>query len=851
PELPPYVNQALMKALSKDREDRYASCSEFAKALAPPPTFYEKNMTGILSVTIIFLAVCLFSMSSFLRTSPYTQQVLTYSHTDRNLTFGNAGDKLSFLVVHGEDENQSDSEEPEASVPVSNTRVPHLTLEGQVIDLAKATSGKGWSCTAMNADEIVMTLDGYTGGGIKASALNLKLVLADGTKNIFNSEPGQIGLELHDGNLTITGGTQGTATLEVLCQAAVKKEEKDATLSSPAAILVGGKGKSFTLEHIASFLIQTTGSTDGIMVERGKVNTRQVASVKIDCPKNRNAIRAAEMSIIANKSDKFDLAGGLCLRGPLSVFDAEKPDVQINRLPFAFKLSGSEIDRLAGTEAELIEALARVSIDAATVILLTNDIETTPRQDDTGHTVSTLSVARGHHILLSSGHRVIRKGPKHSREEELLFVKGRLSLGSPLGMGTSTILFDGGCERKLAAQEPITFNYDDGRVVEIAKYNVSGSSAVTLVSVNGFLNMYDGVVIANNVNLKNEPERDNAAFDYARGAGGVFVDHSGTFEMFGGRIQNCESPFGSGVSVRGTFLLRGGEIIGNTCNNGNGIFSSEGAGVFVVGGKFEMSGGTLCNNFALSNASSANGSSSAKGAGVHLSFHATCKLTGGVIRNNHSMWAGGGIYVGGRGTSTLEVSQNARIENNTGVIGAGIFMNAPVRISGGSVAHNTLLKGPSATMPAGAGVYFLPMSNISGITFPCLFLSDKVSFSPDNRIFISSSNRTDLKEQLLFDERFYPIIVTGPLTGDPATQHFAIDGGSFLFSERNEVPLVGLRCIKEGDTSTLNKMSGLFSFGFLGVPDNKNFKLVSRTIELKDVVTGKARQEYCLSVTPK
>lgn len=848
PGLPPHVNQALLKALSKNREDRFASCTEFARALAPPRTFFERNLTGILSLTIIVLCVCLFSMFGFMHAPPMAETVLTYSQIERNLTFGKPGEKLSFMVIR---DTHDESSEAMTDVIVSNNRKPQLVVDGLELNLAQPSSGKGWSCSALDNGNVVLTMNGYASGAIKASDLNLKLVLADGSKNVCTAKPGCVGLELHDGNLTVSGATAATGSLTVVCSDSSEESAKNSPYSWPVGVLVAGKGRLFTLERFASFRLQTGTDWDGILVENGDVNICQVDSVLIDCSKDRDAISADTMSVTASKSDSLDLHGGLCLYGPLLVFDSQKPDRRVSQLPFVFKICGITVDLLAGTQAELVEALGRVSIESPMVILLSDNIETSPRKGDRDFSVSTLSVARGHHILLSSGHRVIRKGPDHARDEELLFVKGRLSLGTPSGMGTSTILLDGGCKRTLDATEPITFSYNDGRSVEIARYRVADSSSVALVSVNGYLAMYDGTVVANNVNIRAETERNNDDFDFARGAGGIFVDRGGVFEMYGGRIQHCEAPFGGGVCVNGQFRLKEGTICENTGNNGNGSHSSEGAGVFVFNGKFEMSGGSISGNLALGNASAASGTGCAKGAGVHLSIKAHCKLVGGEICDNYSLWGGGGIYSGGLGTSRLEISDNIRIENNTAVVGGGIFMNAPVYLSGGIIAKNTLLKGPSATMPAGEGIYFLPLSNVSGAAYPCLFLSEKAFLAPDNHIFIASSNRSDAKERLQFDERFYPIIISAPLTGDPKSQHFFVDGGTFAFKVRNEIPLVGFRFTNANDRNILDKISARFTFGFLGVPDNKNFKFGLRTVEFIDVATGKAREEHCLSITSK
>jgi hypothetical protein len=122
----------------------------------------------------------------------------------------------------------------------------------------------------------------------------------------------------------------------------------------------------------------------------------------------------------------------------------------------------------------------------------------------------------------------------------------------------------------------------------------------------------------------------NTAFSLY-GGGGVYVAGGGTFTMSGGEISGNTASYystsyshGGGVSViGGTFTMSGGKISGNTTStydngrysttstygggvymNGNGIFtmhggeisgntSAIGGGVFVEGGTFNKTGGTI------------------------------------------------------------------------------------------------------------------------------------------------------------------------------------------------------------------------------------------------------------------
>jgi hypothetical protein len=142
--------------------------------------------------------------------------------------------------------------------------------------------------------------------------------------------------------------------------------------------------------------------------------------------------------------------------------------------------------------------------------------------------------------------------------------------------------------------------------------------------------------------------------------GGVRVGNGGTITMHGGKISgNTCANSGGGVFVgaNGTFDLYGGEISGNT--------SPFGAGVFVSGGAFTMHGGVISGN------TTANTNNNF-GGGVCMNDTGTFTMRGGKISGNTaSSGSGGGVYV--RGTFTME---GGEISGNTAATtGGGVFVN--------------------------------------------------------------------------------------------------------------------------------------------------------------------------------
>lgn len=169
--------------------------------------------------------------------------------------------------------------------------------------------------------------------------------------------------------------------------------------------------------------------------------------------------------------------------------------------------------------------------------------------------------------------------------------------------------------------------------------------------------------------------------DVSVNGGAVYVD-SGTFTMNGGTISQGNAEFGgNGVCVySGTFAMNGGEITkcGQGSQRGNGAVmiykpaggasagsfvmksgkihgnsAQQGAGVFVNGGTFEMSGGSISDNKAIGPTGS--------GGAVYV-YNGSFDMSGNAtINNNQSSMDAGGVYVG----STFSVSGSPTITGNT------------------------------------------------------------------------------------------------------------------------------------------------------------------------------------------
>ncbi len=177
-----------------------------------------------------------------------------------------------------------------------------------------------------------------------------------------------------------------------------------------------------------------------------------------------------------------------------------------------------------------------------------------------------------------------------------------LNLGSPTMTGTLT--FDGGSFTNTSAS--LVLNYQ-----------------------NGTLNLYDGVILKNNIS----------------GFEGSGVYNEGTFNMYGGTIVSNVS-FGLGGGVDNAGYWGGSKAV------------------------FNMYGGLIAHNASLYSATNRGG----YGGGVANEGSAIFNLFGGAIENNHADIAGGGIF-------------NAKLSN------AYAHTNGALHATGGTVSGNTVGSG--------------------------------------------------------------------------------------------------------------------------------------------------------------
>jgi hypothetical protein len=167
--------------------------------------------------------------------------------------------------------------------------------------------------------------------------------------------------------------------------------------------------------------------------------------------------------------------------------------------------------------------------------------------------------------------------------------------------------------------------------------------------------------------------RGNRAAD---NGGGAYLAGKGSFTLRGGEIlENQASSSGGGVAVfEGGFVMQEGSVSGNAATSDTGL----GGGVFVIRGAFEFSGGRIAGN-------SANNS----GGGVNANHGSAFAMSGGEIAGNRAVYGGAGVAVLGEGNSFaktggviygLDAAEDLRNINSEGGNSVDVTRNSNLRV---------------------------------------------------------------------------------------------------------------------------------------------------------------------------
>jgi len=231
---------------------------------------------------------------------------------------------------------------------------------------------------------------------------------------------------------------------------------------------------------------------------------------------------------------------------------------------------------------------------------------------------------------------------------------------------------------------------------------IQGGGALSPSASGSLLRIAAGqTVVARNVTLRGQVVIESgSAFRMEEGAtvtgssgSGVYVD-GGSFTMTGGTISRNSGSLHGGGGVQmygGIFTMSGGAISANTTGNNSG-----GGGVDMHGGTFNMSGGMISSNTT---------GNLYGGGGVRISGRGTFTMSGGTISANTTGEYGGGVQLES-GTFTM---RGGTISGNKARVGGGVFivLDNTFTKTGGTISGSDSTQSPGNTASGrGHAVYW-------------------------------------------------------------------------------------------------------------------------------------------------
>ena len=374
------------------------------------------------------------------------------------------------------------------------------------------------------------------------------------------------------------------------------------------------------------------------------------------------------------------------------------------------------IDGGSETTSSLAAAVTAIGTGTGT-IKVKNDVTVTSELKITGNVTI---VADGKDVTIKRG-SALTSAPVIS-----------VASGATLNLGTETpmvytLTIDGGAVWSGNAGYPNT-------KMEHNNTGIKGNFAI--VHTEGIFNMYDSVVLQNNHN--NTSSSDNHS------GGGVDIEETGTFNMYGGKIWKCscasQGEWGGGVTIAGidepittpaTFNMYGGEICYNTANIGGGVSIGNPNGTHNHPAIFNMYNGEIHHN-------SSGSWEQYSGGGVYVADYAVFTMENGCISDNTAEAQYGGALGGGVECVGTFKMFDGTISGNTASGGAGIFLmynntnaeNQPVckaYITGGNIIDNNgegIFIYNNEEYPEKAYLNISGKINISGNTTTGIYIED-------------------------------------------------------------------------------------------------------------------------------
>ena len=351
----------------------------------------------------------------------------------------------------------------------------------------------------------------------------------------------------------------------------------------------------------------------------------------------------------------------------------------------------------------------------------------------------------------------------------------------------------------------------DGRGVRIK------SAADASLSETAVFTMYGGEISGNKVS-------DSGSINYG---GGVRVsDPYSTFTMLGGIITNNEATNGGGGGVYiggGRFEMSGSAVItrNKTASSlgGGGVFMNGSDTVYALN-EFIMSGNAVISENTATNGNgggvymnsapevtmnggSITGNTAANNGGGVYAFSGTFTMNDGTIAGNKATAKnGGGVYANGSTAFTVKggtIGGSTAADANAAKYGGGVYVkNGAFTMSGGKVTGNSASKD-------GGGVYMNSAPEVTmngGSITGNNAAGDSPDWSGGGGVFV-------------FDDGSFT------MSGGSITGNNAIRGGGVELTGSGTMTVSGsVQITNNWQKGTLNSASGVYEKGSRGKPEN-------------------------------
>ena len=290
--------------------------------------------------------------------------------------------------------------------------------------------------------------------------------------------------------------------------------------------------------------------------------------------------------------------------------------------------------------------------------------------------------------------------------EETITVRGNV---------TVTILGDNTETRTLTRYYTCTgamFNVETDATLEFGAAGTTNDAALVVDGGSALYGTFGSCIVENHGTLR---LNDGATLQNASASGnGAAIRNLGTFEILGGRIQNCAAANGGAVDSSSSMVQSGGTITGCSAAKGGAIYNT--GALTLEGGTIENcsatqnGGGVYAESGTLTVTGSTQTTVTVDGNGDPITGeeYVSSTLTGCSAQNGGAIYFAGGTGTVSAGTLTTNTARNGGaiyLAGGNFTIGGGSIVSNTATVHGGAVYHGGTLTLDAAQIDTSNDVY--------------------------------------------------------------------------------------------------------------------------------------------------